>query len=99
VLAQVGRLTHLKQLHRPGVAGTDSGLVHLSRLSDLQLLSLDDTQATDAGLDQLKGAQGPQMAQTHKNQDHRRGRGCASEVVAGFEAYALIESAIMMEMG
>jgi hypothetical protein len=58
VLAQVGRLTHLKQLHRAGFAVTDSGLAHLGRLSDLQLLSLDDTQVTDAGLVHLKGLSG-----------------------------------------
>jgi hypothetical protein len=58
VLAQVGRLTHLKQLHRAGVAVTDSGLAHLARLTDLQFLSVDDTQATDAGLVHLKGLKG-----------------------------------------
>ena len=58
VLAHVGRLTHLKQLHRPGFAVTDAGLAHLGRLSDLQLLSLDDTQVTDAGLAHLKGLAG-----------------------------------------
>ena len=29
VLVQVGRLTHLKQLHRPGIQVTDAGLAHL----------------------------------------------------------------------
>ena len=58
VLTHVGRLKHLKQLHRPGFAVTDAGLVHLGRLSDLQLLSLDDTQVTDAGLAHLKGLSG-----------------------------------------
>jgi hypothetical protein len=53
VLAQVGRLRHLKQLHRPGFAVTDRGLAHLGQLSDLQFLSLDDTQVTDAGLASL----------------------------------------------
>ena len=55
VLAQVGRLTRLKQLHRPGFAVTDAGLAQLRRLKNLQLLSLDDTQVTDAGLASLKG--------------------------------------------
>jgi hypothetical protein len=54
VLAQVGRLAELKQLHRPGFAVTDAGLAHLSRSSNIQLLSLDDTQVTDAGLAHLK---------------------------------------------
>jgi hypothetical protein len=58
VLAQVGRLKYLKQLHRPGFAVSDAGLAHLRRLSDLQLLSLDDTQVTDAGLTHLKGLTG-----------------------------------------
>lgn len=55
---QVARLRHLKQLHRPGFAVTDAGLVHLGQLSELQLLSLDDTQVTDAGLAHLKGLSG-----------------------------------------
>ena len=54
VLEQVARLTHLRQLHRPGIAVTDGGLYHLGHLSELQLLSLDDTQVTDAGLIHLK---------------------------------------------
>ena len=58
LLAHVGRLKHLKQLHRPGFAVTDAGLAHLGRLSDLQFLSLDDTQVTDAGLAHLKGLSG-----------------------------------------
>jgi hypothetical protein len=58
VLAQVGRLPRLKQLHRPGFVVTDAGLAHLGRLSNLQLLSLDDTQVTDAGLAHLKGLSG-----------------------------------------
>ena len=58
VLAQVGRLTHLKQLHRSGFAVTDFGLAHLGGLSDLQFLSLDDSQVTDAGLARLKGLSG-----------------------------------------
>jgi hypothetical protein len=58
VLAHVGRLTHLRQLHRPGLAVTDAGLAHLGRLSELQLLSLDGTQVTDAGLAHLKGLEG-----------------------------------------
>jgi hypothetical protein len=55
VLAHVGRLTHLKQLHRPGPAVTDAGITHLGQLRDLQFLSLDGTQVTDDGLAQLKG--------------------------------------------
>ncbi len=58
VLMHVGRLKHLKQLHRPGFAVTNAGLVHLGRLSELQLLSLDDTLVTDAGLAHLKGLAG-----------------------------------------
>ena len=58
VLAQVGRLTHLKQLHRPGFAVSDSGLAHFERLTSLQLLSLDDTQVTDAGLAHLRELSG-----------------------------------------
>ena len=54
VMEQVARLTHLKQLHRPGIGVTDAGLRYLGRLSELQLLSLDDTQVTDAGLVHLK---------------------------------------------
>ncbi len=45
----------MKQLHRTGFAVTDAGLAHLGGLSDLQLLSLDDTRVTDAGLAHLKG--------------------------------------------
>ncbi len=58
LLAHVGRLKHLKQLHRPGFAVTDAGLVHLGRLSDLQFLSLDDTQVTDDGIANLMGLGG-----------------------------------------
>ena len=58
VMAQVGRLTHLKQLHRPGLAVTDAGLIHLRRLKELELLSLNNTQVTDAGLAHLKGLKG-----------------------------------------
>ena len=58
VLAHVGRLTHLKQLNRPGPAVTDAGLAHLQQLSELQFLSLDGTQVTDDGLAQLKGLTG-----------------------------------------
>jgi hypothetical protein len=58
VMMQVGRLTHLKQLHRPGLAVTDAGLAHLRRLKKLELLSLKNTRATDAGLAHLKGLEG-----------------------------------------
>jgi hypothetical protein len=58
VLAQVGRLTHLKQLHRPGLAMTDAELIHLGQLNKLELLSLNHTQVTDAGLVHLKGLKG-----------------------------------------
>jgi hypothetical protein len=58
VLAHVGRLIRLRQLHRLGPAVTDAGLAHLGQLSDLQFLSLDGTQATDAGLAHLKGLKG-----------------------------------------
>jgi hypothetical protein len=58
VLADVARLRHLKQLHRPGFAVTDVGLAHLRGLTELELLSLDRTQVTDAGLAQLKGLRG-----------------------------------------
>lgn len=58
VLADVGRLIHLKQLHRPGPAVTDAGLAQLQHLSELQFLSLEGTQATDAGLAHLKGLKG-----------------------------------------
>jgi hypothetical protein len=58
VMAQVGRLTHLKQLHRPGLAVTDAGVAHLSRLKELELLSLNNTQVTDAGLAHLTGLKG-----------------------------------------
>jgi hypothetical protein len=58
MLAQVSRLTHLKQLHRPGPAVTDGGLAHLRQLTELQFLSLDRTQVTDAGLAQLSSLNG-----------------------------------------
>jgi internalin A len=58
VMAQVGLFTHLKQLHRPGLAVTDAGLAHLRRLNELELLSLNSTQVTDAGLAHLKGLKG-----------------------------------------
>jgi hypothetical protein len=70
---------------------------HVYRLADL--VNKSEYVLLPGEATMYEGAQGPQMAQTHKNQDHRRRRGCASEVVAGFEAYSLIESAIMMEMG
>jgi hypothetical protein len=53
VLAAVGRLTHLKQLHRCGPAVTDAGLAHLGALRKLELLSLNDSQITDSGLLEL----------------------------------------------
>jgi hypothetical protein len=58
VMVQVGRLTHLKQVHRPGLAVTDSGLAHLRRLNELELLSINRTQVTDAGLAHLKDLKG-----------------------------------------
>jgi hypothetical protein len=53
LLGVVGRLTHLKQLHRCGPRVTDAGLARLMDLRELQLLSLDDSQITDSGLNQL----------------------------------------------
>jgi hypothetical protein len=58
VMEHVGRLTHLKQLHRPGFAVTDAGLAHLGQLKKLELLSLNSTQVTDAGLAHLKRLEG-----------------------------------------
>jgi hypothetical protein len=58
LLADVGRLKHLKQLHRPGFAVTDAGLAHLGRLSELEFLSLDSTQVTDDGIRNSAGLAG-----------------------------------------
>ncbi len=55
LFAELGRLTHLKQLHRPGPAVTDKGLGYLRGLRDLRLLSLEGSGVTDAGLCQLTG--------------------------------------------
>ena len=54
---------------------TDAGLVHLSKLRELQFLSLDGTQVTDQGLAQLKGLRGPEVAETHRDQRDRRWSG------------------------
>jgi hypothetical protein len=53
VLAAVGRLNHVKQLHRCGPSVTDAGIAHLAALEDLELVTLDDSQITDAGLTRL----------------------------------------------
>ena len=47
---------HLNQWHRHLITNvTDSGLVHLKRLTKLELLNLDGTKVTDAGLAHLSG--------------------------------------------
>jgi hypothetical protein len=53
VMADVGRLTRLKQLHRVGPAVTDAGVAHVQALRSLELLSLQNTQVTDAGIKHL----------------------------------------------
>ena len=53
VLAAVGRLKHVKQLHRCGPGVTDAGIAHLIALKELELVTLDDSQITDVGLIQL----------------------------------------------
>jgi internalin A len=55
-LAHVGRLSRLQLLsanYSPSVS--NAGLAHLTRLTNLTFLWLDDTQVTDAGLAHLKG--------------------------------------------
>ena len=79
------RLTHLRQLHRPGPGSPTPELAHLGRLSNLQLLSLDDTQVTDAGLTHLKGLKRPQMAQAGQDQGHEGWCGSTSEGPAAIE--------------
>jgi hypothetical protein len=53
VLTAVGRLNHVKQLHRCGPSVTDAGIAHLTALRELELVTLDDSQITDAGLTKL----------------------------------------------
>lgn len=54
VLAHVGHLTQLRQLHVTGRAITDAGLADLRDLRSLQLLSVENSQVTDAGLEHLR---------------------------------------------
>jgi hypothetical protein len=53
VMADIGRLTRLKQLHRVGPAVTDAGIARLQALRRLELLSLQNSQVTDAGIKHL----------------------------------------------
>ncbi len=53
VMADVGRLSHLKQISRTGPHVSDVGIAHLRKLGSLQLLSLRNSQVTDAGIEQL----------------------------------------------
>jgi hypothetical protein len=53
LMADIGRLTRLKQLHRVGPAVTDAGIAHLQSLRELELLSIQSPRITDAGIEQL----------------------------------------------
>jgi hypothetical protein len=61
VIAQVGKLSRLRQLFLDGSHVTSAGMVHLKGLTSLQELNLDSTSVDDTGLGPLKGLTGLQV--------------------------------------